>query len=517
VVGATIGRIAAHAPQRIRRKGESRLGPLIVRVEDSESRGVAEHAFTRSPVRIGRSARNDLSLPQQFVSAWHGRIDFDDAGARYTDLGSTNGTLLNGAPVEARTAVPLQPGAEVLIGSLRFTFPAREQRDARAPAGAGRGPAPAPAPAPQPGLAPGGITALMKKLAAAPTADLDRAWKHVLAPGAVIGRFELLREVGRGSFGVVFEAKDRHLGRLVAFKAVRPGRESQVMFREELLQKEAEAVAQLNHPNIVSLFDAGTCDSGPYLIMELLRGENLRDRMRRGRIPLAETIEIAIEIAWALDHAHAAGVIHRDLKPANVFLCTGGHVKVLDFGIAHVFGVGSSRGVGTPAYMAPEQWRDAPQDARTDVFGAAATLAEMVTGRLPYRVTKDSSEVLERDARPHVSVPGAPPQLAALLRRGLAAEPAGRPKDGHAWLAGLLEVHELLDATPSMGVERQDHAPRRAAGAEPSRTPPPPARAPAKRAQPGRAERPARRTGALVLAAVAAATGLGALAYLLLS
>jgi hypothetical protein len=504
------------------------LGPLIVRVEDSESGSAAERSFTRSPVRIGRSARNELALPQSFVSAWHGRIDFDDEGARYTDLGSTNGTLLDGAPVEARCAVELGPDSEVVIGSLRLTLPPRQQPAPQRAAGAARGDRPA-APAPGPGLAPGGITAIMKKLAAAPTADLERAWRHVLAPGAVIGRFELLKEAGRGSFGVVFEAKDRQLGRLVAFKAVRPGRESQVMLREELLQKEAEAVAQLNHPNIVSLFDAGTCESGPYLIMELLRGETLRERMRRGRIPLHEAIEIAIEIAWALDHAHAAGVIHRDLKPANVFLCTGGHVKVLDFGIAHVFGGGSSRGMGTPAYMAPEQWRDGPQDARTDVFGAAATLAETVTGRLPYEATKESSAVLEPDARPHLVAPGAPPQLVSLLRRGLSPDPAGRPRDGHAWLAGLLEIHEVLDATPSLGAVRHD-GPRRAGGAErheaprraapAGRTEPRAERAAADARKEPRAEpaaRPGRRIGALVIAAVAAATGLGALAYLLWS
>jgi serine/threonine protein kinase len=392
----------------------------------------------------------------------------------------------------------------VAIGSLRLTFPARDptrapgasgpEAESESPDGGGA----------EPALAPGGITALMKKLAAAPTADLERAWKHVLAPGAVIGRFELTQEIGRGSFGVVFEAKDRQLGRLVAFKAVRPGRESQVMFREELLQKEAEAVAQLNHPNIVSLYDAGTCEGGPYLIMELLRGETLRDRMKRGRVPLREAVEIAIEIAWALDHAHAAGVVHRDLKPANVFLCTGGRVKVLDFGIAHVFGGGARRAVGTPAYMAPEQWRQTRQDARTDVFGAAATLAEMVTGRLPYRVTKDWSAVLEPDARPHLAAPGAPPQLVALLRGGLSADPDGRPRDGHAWLGALLEIHEVLDDTP-VSLDRPEPAPRHGRAERSPRAPTPPP-----------AARPASRTAALVVAGAAAAMGLGALAYLLM-
>ncbi|HET7752666.1 MAG TPA: FHA domain-containing serine/threonine-protein kinase [Anaeromyxobacteraceae bacterium] len=503
--------------------------PLIVRVEDSDRRSVVEYAFTRSPVRIGRSPRNDLCLSQRFVSAWHGLVEFDDLGAMYTDLGSTNGTVLNGSPMEPGSTLPLDREAEVVIGSLRFTFPRQQAvlssfgpsagpRESSAPSAERRESSLVRGEAPkqsdgrpdgasplelEPALAPGGITALMKKLAAAPATELDGAWRRILVPGAVIGRFELLEEIGRGSFGVVFAAKDRQLGRSVAFKAVRPGRESQVMFREELLQKEAEAVAQLNHPNIVSLYDAGTCDGGPYLIMELLKGETLRDRMERGPIPLTEAIEIAVEIGWALDHAHGAGVIHRDLKPANVFLCTGGHVKVLDFGIAHVFGVGASKAIGTPAYMAPEQWRQGPQDARTDVFGAAAMTAEMVTGRLPYKATKDWSAVLDRDARPALAAPGAPPQLLHLLRRGLSVNPDHRPRDGHAWLTALLEVHEILDQTPALGVEKSRAAPRPSQAARTmSDETPEPRRAP--------------RTRALVVGALAAVTGLTALVYLLL-
>jgi serine/threonine protein kinase len=301
-------------------------------------------------------------------------------------------------------------------------------------------------PAPPPAIRAGGITALMQQLAAAPPEE--HAWQDVLYPGAVIGRFELVREIGRGSFGLVFEAEDRQLRRRVAFKAVRPGRNSQVMLRQDRLQKEAEAIAQLAHPNIVTLYDAGTCQSGPYLVLELLRGETLHATIRRGRVGLTQAIEIAIEIAWALDHAHAAGVVHRDLKPANVFVCAGGAIKVLDFGIASVLGGGDLRAVGTPAYMAPEQWRMGEQDARTDVFGAAAILCELVTGRLPYRVTKDSSTVLDPGARPMVDAPGVPDELKALLRRALSPNPAERPRDGGAWLAELLAIQEALDRPP---------------------------------------------------------------------
>ncbi len=436
-----------------------------------------DHAFDRSPIRVGRSPRNDLCLPQRFVSAWHGRIDFDGARVSYTDLGSTNGTLLNGSPLDPRSAARLDARAVVSIGPLRVTFPnltavvsavptalwSRAMVAARAPEGAAGAPTDG-----APRVAPGGITAVMKRLAGTPSDDFERAWRRVLVPGAVMGRFELVREIGRGSFGVVFEARDRQLGRLVAFKAVRPGRESQVVFRQEVLQREAEAAAQLNHPNIVSLYDVGTCESGPYLIMELLRGETLRDRLRRGRLPLKEALEVAIDVAWALDHAHGAGVIHRDLKPANVFLTTDSRVKLLDYGLAHVFGAGSRWAVGTPAYMAPEQWLKGPQDTRTDVFGAAATFAETLTGKLPYRVTEDTSTVLEPGARPDLSGVELPPPLTALLRRALSPEPAVRPRDGHAWLAALLDIHELIDRAPPVGAPpRRTRRPTAQPGAQP--------------------------------------------------
>jgi hypothetical protein len=417
-----------------RRAGEGAAVSLRVRIEDTTDGTVSEHTFARSPVRIGRSERNELSLPHRFVSASHGVVEFTRRERRYTDLGSTNGSVLAGELLPPRVPVALEPGAELGIGPLRITFPLARERAPAAEAVPG---------AAGSGIRPGGITAVMQQLARGPTTD--QSWQDVLFPGSVIGRFELVGELGRGSFGVVFEAEDRQLRRRVAFKAVRPGRSSQVLLRQERLQKEAEAIAQLAHPNIVTLYDAGTSPSGPYLVLELLRGETLHEMMRRGPVPLSHAIEMAIEVAWALDHAHAAGVVHRDLKPANVFVCTGGAVKVLDFGIACVLGGEEVGAVGTPAYMAPEQWRGGRQDPRTDVYAAAVILCELVTGRLPYRVTRDTSAVLEPGARPVIEAPGLPEELRSLLVRALSPDPAQRPADGHAWLTALLAVQEHLD------------------------------------------------------------------------
>ena len=414
-------------------------------MEDTEVHTQADHAFWRSPVRLGRNPSNDLVAPQAFVSAWHGLIEFDDRGVRYTDLGSTNGSVVDGRALAPRSPAPICVGTEVLIGSLRVTF-LRADAPRRATSATALFPRPGADADGSPGVRPGSITALMRELARTPVDPDPASWHRGLQPGASIGHFELVREIGRGGFGVVFEARDRRLGRPVAFKVVRPGRSSQIRLREDGLQKEAEAVAQLAHPNIVTLYDVGSCESGPYLIFELLRGETLAARIQRGSIAPSEALDIAIEIAWALDHAHRVGVVHRDLKPSNVMMCQEGMVKILDFGIAHVLGEADRRAGGSPPYMAPEQWRGQVQDTRTDVFGAAAMLFESLSGRLPYRATRAWSSALEPGARPDVDAAGVDPDLRQLLLRALSPDPEARPRDGHDWLVALLQLRERRDA-----------------------------------------------------------------------
>src|SRR5512138_3071833 len=237
---------------------------------------------------------------------------------------------------------------------------------------------------------PGALSALLAELVATPEVAPPPPWERVLRPGARVGRFDLVRELGRGGFGVVFEATDAELGRRVAFKAIRPGSRARDPASEELLRREATAVAQLQHPNIVTLFDVGRSDAGPFLVFELLRGETLAHRLSRGRLSARTSLRVALAVARALVHAHGAGVLHRDLKPSNVFLTVDGGVKVLDFGLAHVFGAGGPAGGGTPGYMAPEQRRGGPEDERTDVYAVGVLVAEMVTGA---RVAGPDAEV----------------------------------------------------------------------------------------------------------------------------
>ncbi len=288
---------------------------------------------------------------------------------------------------------------------------------------------------------PEGISALLVELV---RAEPD-SWERVAHPGAVIGRFELLRELGRGGFGVVFEARDRELGRLVAFKAVRPGSRASSAQRIEWLRREAEATAQLSHENIVALHDAGRSEHGPYLVFELLDGETLSERLERGPLEPREAVRVAIAVARALTYAHAAGVLHRDLKPSNVFLTARGQVKVLDFGLAHVFGWTGPVSGGTPAYMAPEQWRGATEDGRTDVFALGVMLYEMVTGRLPFAVHDGRSGAVDPGA-PAPTLEALPSRLRPVVASAISPDAENRPRNAEVLLEQLVAVEEALAA-----------------------------------------------------------------------
>ncbi len=224
-------------------------------------------------------------------------------------------------------------------------------------------------------------------------------WDAALHPGARVGRFELIREIGRGGYGAVWEARDVALKRNVAFKAVRS---SSPGLADEQALAEAETAAHLAHPNIVTLFDVGKSEHGPYLVMELLHGESLSRRMARGPVPAGEALRVATEIARGLAHAHSRGVVHRDLTPGNVFLCEDGAVKILDLGIAQVLGRDGPDG-GTPGYMSPERIRGEREEPRSDVYSLGVIVDRMLHGDPPV-------------PRSGPGAPAAPPGLAAPRR-----------------------------------------------------------------------------------------------------
>ena len=265
-------------------------------------------------------------------------------------------------------------------------------------------------------------------------------------PGEVIGRYELVREVGRGGFGVVWEARDRDLGRTVALKLLRVRAEA---VPEKRLLSEAEVAARLSHPNIVTVLDVGRSAHGVYLVQEYLAGETLAARIAGGRLSLRESLRIAVEIARGLAHAHAHGVVHRDLKPQNVFLCEDGQVKILDLGMASALGRRKLDG-GSPDYMAPEQARAAPEDERTDVFALGVLLYRMLAGASPF---PDGRAAGQRVAR-GLQVKEAP-ELGSLVEAMLSVDPTHRPRD-----AGevLQDLQAIASALPRASESRPSHA-----------------------------------------------------------
>jgi serine/threonine protein kinase len=276
--------------------------------------------------------------------------------------------------------------------------------------------------------APAAVSAIIAELFRVP--ELDPSTPPFPRPGETVGRFTVLRELGRGGFGRVFEARDGALRRNVALKIIRRlGREGGEAV-EALLRREAEA-AKLSHPNIVTIHDTGRCPAGSYLVLELLRGESLEARLARGPLPVRAAVGVALDVVRAVAHAHAAGVLHRDLKPANVFLVEGGPAKVLDFGLAAVFGAGRRPVSGTPGYMAPEQEAGGHEDERTDLFAVGLLLHEMLAGTGPSSAGS---------SRPSLDRPGVPAPLAALVARACAQAPAERHRDAAELLETLLEL-----------------------------------------------------------------------------
>jgi len=216
-------------------------------------------------------------------------------------------------------------------------------------------------------------------------------------PGTRFGPYEIVKPIGTGGMGEVYEAIDTRLDRAVAVKVLPAALAADASARARF-DREAKAIAALNHPNICALHDIGDTDGHGYLVMERLEGETLHQRLQRGALDIEQALEYGIALADALDAAHARGLIHRDLKPANIFITTRGIVKILDFGLAKsvqdseadvtrsinesLTTTGTT--LGTVAYMSPEQLRGESLDVRTDLFSFGLVLYEMATGERAF-------------------------------------------------------------------------------------------------------------------------------------
>ncbi|HYN07754.1 MAG TPA: serine/threonine-protein kinase, partial [Vicinamibacterales bacterium] len=214
--------------------------------------------------------------------------------------------------------------------------------------------------------------------------------------GTTLGQYRILSLLGRGGMGEVYLAEDTRLGREVALKTLPPLAASNAEFRERL-EREAKAIAALNHPNIVTIHSVEDCGGVRFITMELVRGKSLAELIPAAGWPLNRVLDVAVPLADAVASAHQRGITHRDLKPGNVMVCEDGRVKVLDFGLARLGPEGApdaealtrqitqvGQVLGTVSYMSPEQAQGHPVDHRSDVFSLGIMLFEMATGRRPF-------------------------------------------------------------------------------------------------------------------------------------
>ena len=274
--------------------------------------------------------------------------------------------------------------------------------------------------------------------AVAPTLAFD---EPLAREGAMAGPYRIIREIGRGGMGVVFEAEDTRLRRSVALKAL-PSEYTTDPVRRERLTREARAAAALTHPSIATIFALDELDGALYLVSELVRGETLREELARGPLAGERLLVTLIDLAGGLAAAHDAGIVHRDFKPENIVRCTDGRVKILDFGLARAPATEprltqTGLALGTPGYMPPEQLAGQDVDARTDVFAFGVVAWELATGTHPFgasaaQMLEHMTDLLEGRAVTAVGATLPLTGLEQILRRCLrrsAAEryPSARP------------------------------------------------------------------------------------------
>jgi len=284
-----------------------------------------------------------------------------------------------------------------------------------------------------------------------------------LSNGTRIGPYELIGPLGAGGMGQVYRARDTRLGHEVAIKVAKE------KFSERF-EREARAIAALNHPNICHLYDVGP----NYLVMELVEGPTLSERIKKGAIPLEEALGLARQIADALEAAHEKHIVHRDLKPGNIVLTPAGKVKVLDFGLAkvggtpvaptedsptvtlgHVDPAATEAGVvlGTASYMSPEQARGKIVDKRADVWAFGVVLFEMLTGKRLFK-GEDNSEILAAVIKEEPDFTQIPARVRPVLRRCLEKDPKRRLRD----IADAMAMLEETTDSGSMPVAESVHA-----------------------------------------------------------
>jgi serine/threonine-protein kinase len=287
---------------------------------------------------------------------------------------------------------------------------------------------------------------------ASPALSDPRTDARAVLEAGLRGVYAVEHELGRGGMATVYLARDIKHDRPVALKVLRPA--LAMSMGPDRFRREITTAARLQHPHILSVHDSGETEGLLWYTMPYVRGESLKDRLRRdGPLPVAEALRITIEAGRALDYAHREGIIHRDIKPENILLTLDGDTLVADFGIARALGgpnenrlTQAGLALGTPAYMAPEQaTAERWVDARTDQYSLAIVCYEMLVGRPPFEGSTAPAIIAQRFTASTPSVrarrPDVPPAVDAALQRALALDPADR-------FGSLAELVRALGATP---------------------------------------------------------------------
>ncbi|MHC4253657.1 MAG: protein kinase domain-containing protein, partial [Planctomycetota bacterium] len=403
---------------------------------------------------VGRAPGKDGFLIADIsLSRKHCEFSFRSGGLVIEDLGSRNGTFVNGERVVNRG---LRPGDEIEIGESRILVRSPPAGGARASNSTELWRAE--------GLCvlcgvviPADDIAAGRAQGTPQGLTCSRCLGVALFPGRILGGYRILEQIGFGGMAKVYRAEKVSGGRIVAVKTLLDPKGASPQQRERFV-REARASARLEHPNLVRVYDAGEHSGIPYIVMEYIEGEDLAGILdRRGKIEVGRSVDITLDVAAALTYAHEHGIVHRDVKPGNIILdAVYGRARLLDLGVAKVLDfeeevrlTRTGMGIGTLEYAAPEQIESANTvDGRADIYALGATLYRMVVGRRPFVATRElalARAILQNPVTwPDEAVARVPADLRAAVEKAMEKRPSDRFRTAEDFRAALAKVRESL-------------------------------------------------------------------------
>lgn len=380
---------------------------------------------------IGRSFDNAISLADHSISRRHAIIEFSNLGLKVKDLGSSNGTILDGRRLSSESVQHYSPHGVLILGSHALKIE-------------------------------------IKGLDLSSFEETSRIKREVIPSS----EFDILGEIGRGATGIVYGAFQKVLKRNVAVKVPRTDVEDYEDSLRRFFQ-EGQLCSQVLSPYVVTVFDMRKTGDRPYIVMELVNGGSAKDRLSNSVIPIDEVAKIGEDIALALHAIHRLNIVHRDLKPSNILLSPEGIAKLADFGIAKKTGdvsgsgegtsmTGSDEALGTLGYVSPEAASCSPIGSYTDIYSLGATLYHLITGKVPFvtpgiSVADILNKVLWDDPiAPLLLREDCPPELSDLIMRMMSKEPANRPCDAITIALRFQKIKENYHGVPCGSLQSTD-------------------------------------------------------------